>query len=90
MSETPLNKRMFKPNAMAIRYHNPNHELNGELLEPNDPRIPEEGLPMDHLKTEGQIQGLTLMVRKRILVELKEKPAEAPKKSETRDKKKKS
>lgn len=83
MSEKPLNQRMYVPKAMPIRYHNPKHELNGELLEPNDPRIPKEGLPMDHLENDAMV----LLLRKRIIVEV---VAEAPNesvKSEKREKK---
>lgn len=53
-----------------IRYHNENHPLNGQLIEPGSEEA-QQGLPMDHLD-EGP---LNILVRKRYL---QLKPAEAP------------
>ena len=49
-----------------IRYHHPEHELGGKLVEPGTPEA-QEGLPMDHLPKAK----LQLLVRKRYL---KKKP----------------
>ena len=45
-----------------IRYHHPEHELGGQIVEPGS-EASKNGLPMDHLEPAG----LSLLLRKRVI-----------------------
>lgn len=72
----PLQEQFFVPGRMAIVYHNPDHELSGQVIEPNDPRLPPEGLQFPHLTDED----ITMLRKKRIL-----KPAPIIKKQKEKE-----
>lgn len=44
-----LQDNFYVPGRMAIVYRNPDSELYNVRFEPNDPRLPEEGLQFPHL-----------------------------------------
>jgi hypothetical protein len=74
-TKKPLKEQLFVPDRMAIVYHNPNHPLAEQVIQPGDERIPKEGLPFDHLDNED----IAMLLRKRIL-----KPAPVQKKEQSK------
>lgn len=74
MAKPTLQERYYRPGRMAIIYHNSESKFNRVTFQPDDPRLPPEGLQFPHLE-DAQI---TLLVKKGILVEAVQEQKKIP------------